>query len=84
MISSEQVNKITERECLYQWDKWGEPEEFHSVGEFTLIIGEYADKARAAWVNNAGDLAALQQIIKLGALAKNCLMLHAPEGIKPR
>lgn len=52
-----------------------------TVGEFLTLIRTYSAKADLAWVGNAGDAAALEEIRKLAALCVSCMETH---GVKPR
>lgn len=44
-----------------------------TVGEFLTMLRHYMNKADAAWTENAGDAAALEQIRKIAGISVNCM-----------
>lgn len=48
----------------------------HTVGEFLVMLQRYVDHAFAAWTDNAGDQAALNQVRKVAGIAVNCMEKH--------
>ncbi len=56
----------------------------HTLGEFILMIGQYADQARQKWTHHGdmrdGHPESLHEIRKVAALAVRCMEQHgAPE-----
>ncbi len=78
-----EVYKLIDLEREYQDNlaKDGKIEEvIHSVGAEILIISEYADKAKAAWVDTYGDEAGLEVIRKIAAVCVRCMEHHGGRG----
>lgn len=48
----------------------------HSVGDYLVMLSEYVDRAKAAWVNHPGDWAALDIIRKCAGICVNCMENH--------
>jgi len=44
-----------------------------TTAEEILMIGHYADKARAEWTNKYGDIPALEMVRKIAALCVRCM-----------
>jgi hypothetical protein len=85
MLTKSEVDTVIDREVSFQSSKWGSSHDRgHDVGSFILLLEEYADKARKSWVGNSGDYAALQQVVKIAALAHNCLEGNGIKGLTAR
>lgn len=48
----------------------------HSVGEELVLMDVYLRRALDAWVDNAGDASALNEIRKVAAIAVRCIENH--------
>jgi hypothetical protein len=48
----------------------------HTVGEFLLIADAEMQEAKQAWVKNAGDAAALCELLQVAAVAVACMETH--------
>ena len=48
----------------------------HSVGEELVLMNVYLGKAMEAWVDNPGDIYALDQLRKVTAIAVRCMENH--------
>ena len=67
----------TERD--YQDNLWGDDGNPNplTVGEFLLLIEEYAAKARAVWINEAKpEIKTLHVVRKVAGIAVNCMEQH--------
>jgi len=83
--SREDVYTAIDTERNYQ-DKFVLPErryyQTHTLGEFILMLGQYADQARAKWTSHKdGDSPdefppSLHEVRKLAALAVRCMEQH--------
>jgi len=52
----------------------------HTVGDYLVMLNSYLHEANHAWTMNAGDIPALDNIRKIGAIAIRCMEDHgAPE-----
>lgn len=77
-----EVYSIIDGERAYQDHKWGTPPERQQpVGAYLTVLRVILTKAERAWVENPGDLEALEGMRKLAATAVACLEQH---GIVPR
>lgn len=79
-----EVYKIvdTERDYQEKLRKAGRFEDvIHTVGEEVLMISEYADKARKAWVDNFGNEYGLELVRKIAGMCVRCMENH---GASPR
>lgn len=52
----------------------------HTLGEFILMINQYAAQAQEKWVHHAGDLddhpISLHEVRKIAALCARCMIQH--------
>jgi len=55
----------------------------HTVGEELILMNVHLDLAKAAWVNNPGDIEALEQVRKIAAIAVRCMENHGNPERKP-
>ena len=82
MTPREDVYAAIDTERDYQDAKWpqdGRPEAPNplSVGEFLLLIEEYAAKARTEWANEKKpEERTLREIRKIAGIAVNCMEQH--------
>jgi len=100
MTNREEVFRAIDSERAYQDSLWSNPDGSETpnpleVGEFLLLIEEYASKARAIWVNEPKKLAgdrdgkrhycevdALEFLRKIAAIAVNGMEQHgAPQRV---
>ncbi len=70
----EQVVDAIRRERDYQERDWGARP--RSVAEWLLILEGELQEAKEAWVKNAGDRHALEEILQVAAVAVSCLVEH--------
>lgn len=81
VTTREEVYKAIDSERNFQ-DSFVMPERkyynTHTLGEFILMIGQYADQARQKWTHHADvePPESLQEVRKVAALAVRCMEQH--------
>lgn len=73
-----EIYQILDGEREYQDQLWGghKHDNFHSVGDFMIYIDDYMRKAKDAYTNQHGKLAALDVLRKVVALGVACFEVH--------
>lgn len=82
MVSRQEVYSAIDSERAYQNRQWQEPEQEGvpnqmGIGEFVLLVEEYAMKARASFcVEKRPEIGALNIMRKIAGIAVNCMEQH--------
>ena len=79
VASRHTVYEAIDTERDYQDNLWGDDGKPNplTVGEFVLLVEEYAAKARAVWINEAKpERKTLDVVRKVAGIAVNCMEQH--------
>jgi len=81
-----EVYRAIDTERVFQDDKWGEMDAANpvTVGEFVLLLEQYAAEARAVWSREFKPNDKTVEIVrKIAAIAVNCMEQHgAPQRLR--
>lgn len=76
MATRAEVYSAFDTERDYQDKVWPDSANL-SLGDFILMLNEYVDRARGAWVTeHAPELQALEMVRKVGGIAVRCMEQH--------